>query len=65
MNLAEQIKTEPLLFDKRLEPISQPLELLNQHPDSQVAGKLKYAVFVRVLITRRNTAVGSIWPKPN
>src|SRR5258708_5489895 len=52
MNLAVQIKTEPLLFDKLLEPISQPLARLNRHSISQAAEKLTYAVFVRVLLFR-------------
>ncbi len=52
MNLAQAIKTEPLLFDKILEPIRQPLELLDQHPISKASKKLFYPVFVRVLLFR-------------
>jgi len=52
MNPADAIKTEPLLFDKLLEPISAPLKLLDQHPISQAAKKLMYAAFVRVLLFR-------------
>ncbi len=52
MNLATQITAEPLLFDKLLAPISQPLEDLNHQPLSQAAEKLKYPVFVRVLLFR-------------
>jgi Transposase DDE domain len=49
---ANQIKSDPLLFDKLLEPISKSLEQLNEHPISQAAKILKYAVFVRVLLFR-------------
>jgi hypothetical protein len=49
---ADQIKSEPLLFDKLLEPISNSLEQLNEHPISQAAKRLKYAVFVRLLLFR-------------
>jgi hypothetical protein len=52
MNPADAIKTEPLLFDKLLEPISEPLKQLDQHPISQAAKKLMYAAFVRVLLFR-------------
>lgn len=52
MNLAQSIKTEPLLFDKILEPIRQPLDRLDQHPISQASKKLFYATFVRVLLFR-------------
>ena len=52
MNLAEAIKTEPLLFDKILEPISEPLDQFDQHPFSQASKKLFYAAFVRVLLFR-------------
>lgn len=52
MNPADAIKTEPLLFDKLLEPISEPLKLLDQHPISQAAKKLMYAAFVRLLLFR-------------
>ncbi len=52
MTPADVIKTEPLLFDKLLEPISAPLQQLDQHPISQAAKKLTYAAFVRVLLFR-------------
>lgn len=52
MEPADQIKSDPLLFDKLLEPISKSLEELNQHPISQAAERLKYAVFVRLLLFR-------------
>lgn len=52
MNLAKTIKTEPLLFDKILEPIRRPLEQLDGHPLSQASKKLFYGVFVRVLLFR-------------
>lgn len=52
MNLAEAIKTEPLLFDKMLEPISEPLNQFDQRPFSQASKKLFYASFVRVLLFR-------------
>jgi hypothetical protein len=49
---ANQIKSEPLLFDKLLEPISNSLKQLNELPISQAAKRLKYAVFVRLLLFR-------------
>lgn len=52
MTPRETIKTEPLLFDKILEPISEPLEQLNKHPISQASGKLFYDVFIRLLLFR-------------
>ena len=52
MEPADQIKSDPLLFDKLLEPISKSLEEFNQHPISQAAKRLKYAVFVRLLLFR-------------
>lgn len=52
MEPANQIKSEPLLFDKLLEPIGKSLEELNEHPISQAAKRLKYAVFVRLLLFR-------------
>lgn len=52
MEPANQIKSEPLLFDKLLEPINKSLERLNEHPISQAAKRLKYAVFVRLLLFR-------------
>jgi len=52
MNPADAIKTEPLLFDKLLEPISETLKQLDQHPISQAAKKLMYTAFVRVLLFR-------------
>ncbi len=52
MNPADAIKTEPLLFDKLLEPISEPLGQLDQHPISQAAMKLTYLAFIRALLFR-------------
>jgi DDE family transposase len=52
LNLAQSIKTEPLLFDKILEPIRASLDQLDQHPFSQASKKLFYAAFVRVLLFR-------------
>ena len=52
MTLAAAIKTDPLLFDKLLEPLQQPLAELAQHPLSQAAGKLTVVVFVRLLLFR-------------
>lgn len=52
MNPADEIKSDPLLFDKLLEPISKMLEELNEHPISRAAKRLKYAVFVRLLLFR-------------
>ena len=49
---ADTIKTEPLLFDKLLEPISAPLLQLDQHSISRAAKKLTYLAFVRVLLFR-------------
>ena len=52
MTLTAAIKTDPLLFDKLLEPLRQPLAELAQHPLSQAAGKLTVVVFVRLLLFR-------------
>lgn len=46
------MKTEPLLFDKLLEPINDLLEQLDAEPISQAAEKLKYRIFIRVLLFR-------------
>lgn len=46
------IQTEPLLFDKLLEPLEAALQLLDQEPLSQAAGKLKFRLFVRILFFR-------------
>lgn len=46
------IQTEPLLFDKLLEPLDPVLQLLDQEPLSQAAGKLKFRLFVRILFFR-------------
>lgn len=52
MTLAASIKTDPLLFDKLLEPLQQPLAEFAKHPLSQVADKLTVVVFVRLLLFR-------------
>jgi hypothetical protein len=49
---AKQIKSDPLVFDKLLEPISKSLGELNEHQISQAAKRLKYGVFVQLLLFR-------------
>jgi hypothetical protein len=44
MTPAASIKTDPLLFDKLLEPLQHPLAELAQQPLSQAAGKLTIVV---------------------
>lgn len=46
------IETDPLLFDKLLEPLEATLHQLDQEPLSQAAGKLKFRLFVRILFFR-------------
>lgn len=52
MSLAASIKTDPLLFDKLLEPLQQPLAEFAKQPLSQAAVNLTSAVFVRLLLFR-------------
>ena len=52
MTLTAAIKTDPLLFDKLLEPLQQPLAEFAQQPLSQAAGKLTFTLFVRLLLYR-------------
>lgn len=46
------IETEPLLFDKLLEPLDPVLQQLDLEPLSQAAEKLKFRLFVRILFFR-------------
>lgn len=46
------IETDPLLFDKLLEPLEPVLQQLDQEPLSQAAEKLKFRLFVRILFFR-------------
>ncbi len=46
------IETNPLLFDKLLEPLEPVLQQLDREPLSQAAEKLKFRLFVRILFFR-------------
>ncbi|MDX2034806.1 MAG: hypothetical protein SF339_29295 [Blastocatellia bacterium] len=46
------IETDPLLFDKLLEPLESVLQQLDREPLSQAAGKLKFRFFIRILFFR-------------
>lgn len=46
------IETDPLLFDKLLEPLEPALRQLDLEPLSQAAEKLKFRLFVRILFFR-------------
>lgn len=52
MTLTDSIKTDPLLFDKLLEPLQAPLTEFAQQPLSTGASKLGFVVFVRLLLFR-------------
>ncbi len=60
MSLAPPITSDPLLFDKLLEPIAAPLDELDHQPLSQAASKLKFAIFIRVLLFRIFNQVRSL-----
>lgn len=48
----DTIKTDPLVFDKLISPLQPLLGELDQKPVSQAAEKLRFAVFVRLLLFR-------------
>ncbi len=60
MSLAPPITSDPLLFDKLLEPIAAPLDELDHQPLSQAASKLKFAVFIRTLLFRLFNQIRSL-----
>lgn len=60
MNLPTAIESDPLLFDKLLAPLEPILSDLDHTPVSQAAGKLKFALFVRLLLFRLFAQVVSL-----
>lgn len=60
MDSPAAIETDPLLFDKLLAPLQHVLERLDQQPVSQAASKLRFALFVRVLLFRLFAQIRSL-----
>lgn len=60
MNLPNSIEPEGLLFDKLLEPLDQSLETLDQSFISQSAGKLRFRLFIRLLLFRLFARIESL-----
>lgn len=52
MNSTPEITSDPLLFDKLLEPLDAQLQQLDSEPLSQAAKKLRFRLFVRLLLFR-------------
>lgn len=60
MNSATEITSDPLLFDKLLEPIEAALQELDRHAVSQAAKKLRLRLFVRLLLFRLFAQIESL-----
>lgn len=60
MNSTPEITNDPLLFDKLLEPIAASLQQLDQEPLSRAAKKLRFRLFVRVLLFRLFAQIQSL-----
>lgn len=60
MSPASPITSDPLLFDKLLDPIAASLDELDRQPLSQAASKLKFSLFVRTLLFRLFSQIRSL-----
>jgi hypothetical protein len=60
MSPAAEIKADPLLFDKLLLPLEPLLTELDADPRSQAAEKLRFRLFVRVLLFRLFALIKSL-----
>jgi len=60
MTLTDSIKTDPLLFDKLLEPLEATLQQLGAEPLSQAAKKLRLRLFTRLLLFRLFARIESL-----
>ena len=60
MNPTPEITNDPLLFDKLLEPIEASLQELDTQPLSLAAKKLRFRLFVRVLLFRLFAQIESL-----
>ena len=60
MNSTAEITSDPLLFDKLLEPIEASLRQLDGQPLSLSAKKLRFRLFVRLLLFRLFAQIESL-----
>lgn len=60
MNSTAEITRDPLLFDKLLEPLEARLQQLESEPLSQAAKKLRFRLFVRLLLFRLFARIESL-----
>ena len=60
MNSTPEITRDPLLFDKLLEPLEAKLHQLDAEPLSQAAKKLRFRLFVRLLLFRLFARIESL-----
>ena len=60
MTLTDSIKSDPLLFDKLLEPLAATLQQLDAEPLSQAAHKLRFRLFARLLLFRLFARIESL-----
>src|SRR5215211_3150873 len=60
MNSTAEITSHPLLFDKLLEPLEPVLEQLDGQPISRAAKKLRFRLFVRLLLFRLFAQIESL-----